>query len=741
MAIVEIEKGGRVPVEQNGSASRTVRSWSQVFPYASDVSGADSLIGQLSRSTWETLATKAAARALELDYVPLNEHFPLTRSDPTDIVVMRLDNRSFNALSRDDVKTIGELGERSAADLIAIRQAGSGTVRSIVNRLAWWNAERAVNDWVTSHSLAPVSSSDAADRLLDPSISDALRVVAGWHVLRGQPDSCLWSDIGLDGAPARVLDAWVQLQELTADRVAGADAPGPAAVLDELLLREDPRNLQILSRRLFADDPETLDVIGRDLDLTRERVRQIVGKSASRLQSELTGHQEGLADLGAALRQRIGIVSSLDRVLAAYPSLMDNVPAVAQPAWRVIDRLDDSFEISDGWAAVPSVSEAIDVTWALARSVANEIGVASVADVAAKLGFPLGERDSEFDLWLRYANLQTFRGCIALDARSIADWALIVLVQEARPLSVSDLSDLIPVERAESSVRNAIATDERIVRVDRDAFALAEWGMETYSGIRELIGRYLEDNDGSAALETLVVDLTTKFDVAETSVRAYAASFPYELRAGQVTRQDPDAQVKKGNLGTARRAYVTADGVSFRFQVTPDHWRGSGSVMPSDLARCIGLSEGQSLTLASPLGGQTVYWTGLQPSMGSVKRLVEHLQAVPGEWVMAEFGTDGSFSLRKLDLADKLGVALAQMMTGTEGELPVDARVAIAAALSLPEESDWASIISAARDRGEDDLANALMSDPEVNASKGVDARSTDTNATNVTVEDIMGLL
>lgn len=730
-----------MPVEDEGESFHIARYWSQVFPYASEVPGADSLVEKTSRSDWQALAMKAASNALEHDLVPLEEHFPLTRSDPTDIAVMWLDTRSFNALARDGVQTIGDLVKRSAADLIAIRQAGHGTVRSITNKLAWLNAERAVDGGVMADEGTPMSSSDAASGPLDSAMSDALRTVAGWHVLRGQPASRLWSDVGLDGAPARVLDAWAQLQELTADRVVGADAPGPAAVLNKLLSQEDPRNLQILCRRLFADHPETLDVVGRDLDLTRERVRQIVVKSTSRLQSQLTGHQEGLADLSAALRQRIGIVSSLDRVLAVYPSLMDVVPAVAQPAWRVIDRLDDSFEICDGWAAVPSVTEAIDVTWAEARGIVDENGVASARDVAAKLGFGSAERNSEFDHWLEYANLPQFRGLIVLDARSIADWAVIVLSQEGRPLSVSDLAHLIPVERAETSVRNAIAVDERIVRVNRDAFALAEWGMDTYSGIRELIGRHLDDNGGSAELESLVADLTKKFDVAETSVRAYASSFPYELRAGQVTRQDPDARVKKGNLGAARRAYATPKGVSFRFQVTSDHWRGSGSVIPSDLARCIGLSEGLSLVLACPLGVQSVYWTGLQPSMGSVKRLVEDLQAEPGEWVMAEFGTDGSFTLRKLNFSDRSGLALAKIMTGLEGGCPGDARSAIAAALSLPEESGWASIVSAARDRGEDDLVDALMGDPEVDAGQSLHAPSSATSMGNVTVEDIMDLL
>ena len=730
-----------MPTEQSGRTAGADRRWAKAFPLATDASGADRDIEETGGDAWRTLATRAAATARWFDSVPLKEHFPLTRDDDTEVEVLRLDTRSSNALAREGIWTVGELAERSAREVASIRQAGQRTVRTITNKLAWLNAERALGIGPIPNIPVLPDSADAVSEVLDPSMTEALRVIAGWHVLRGQPDSSLWSDSGLDGAPVRILEAWTQLQELRAENVMGADAPSPAAVLDELLSQEESRNVQILIRRLFADEPETLDAIGQDLDLTRERVRQIAGRAASRLQSEVTENHEGLADLGAALRQRIGVVGSVDRVLDVYPSLIEIVPVVGQPAWRVIDRLDDSFEIRDGWAAVPTVSDAARRTQEEIRKNTDLSGTASLVEVARAIGLYPEERAEEFLRWLDFLEMPYFKDRIVAEATSIPDWAVIVLAHEAKPLSAAEIGELIPVTRSESSIRNALATDERITRVDRRLFALASWGMEEYGGIRQLIGRHLDANGGSADLEALVADLTEKFDVAERSVRTYASSFPYEMHEGQVTRQDVQAQAREGNLGAARRAYATPEGVAFRFEVSAEHWRGSGSVIPSDLARSIGLSEGQSWTLSCKQGDQTIYWTGLQPSLGSVKRLVEQLGAEPGEWVMAEFGIDGSFSLRKLDFADRSGVALAQIMTGTESVPPGDAEAAIAVAFSLPKESGWASVIAAARDRGEDDLVAALMSDPAVDAGIDIDSGSSTTSAASVTVEDIMDLL
>jgi len=716
------------------------QSWSRVFPLATGAPDADAPIKDLDGSARQALAASAAATARVHDQELLEQHFPLMKADTTDITELRLDPRSFNALTRSGIRTIGDLGQQSARDLISLRQAGKRTVRSITNKLAWWSVQRTASNAVIPDDIELQTTSQDVGAVLGPELTDSLRDVAGWHVLRGQPDARLWSDAGLEGAPPRVLDAWARLQELRADNVLGADAPSPAAVLNELLSGEDPRNVQILERRLFADHAETLDAIGQDLDITRERVRQLLVKSTARLQSEVTGKHEGLADLGAALRQRIGVVSSLDRVLAVYPSLRDNVPVVGKPAWRIIDRLDDSFEIADGWAAVPTVNEAQRRTRELVREYADELGTASVASVASALGIDVVERADEFHQWLRFVDLPCFQERVVTQANSIPDWAVVVLAHEGRPLSAPEIAERMPITRTEASIRNACATDERIARVDRRSFGLAVWGLETYSGIRELIGRYLDSNGGSADLEELVSELTDKFDVADNSVRAYASSFPYELRHGQVTRQDPDAPSKEGNLRAARRSYATPDGVGFRFEVTADHWRGSGSVIPTDLARCIGLREGDSITLPCSDGDQAVYWTGLQPSIGSVKRLVEHLSIQPGEWAMAVFGTEGDFVLRRIDLAGLSGLSLAQSMTGTEHLPPGDARVAIAIALSLPAESGWSSIIAAARDRGEDDLVAALMSDPVVSADDGTAPPSTISDE-GVTVDDILDLL
>ena len=62
-----------------------------------------------------------------------------------------------------------------------------------------------------------------------------------------------------------------------------------------------------------------------------------------------------LATAGAAVRDLIGAVLPLADLIALMPALAHQVEAVGQPAWRVLDRLDDDYEIEDGWCASPTI--------------------------------------------------------------------------------------------------------------------------------------------------------------------------------------------------------------------------------------------------------------------------------------------------------------------------------------------------------------------------------------------------
>jgi len=234
--------------------------------------------------------------------------------------------------------------------------------------------------------------------------------------------------------------------------------------------------------------------------------------------------------------------------------------------------------------------------------------------------------------------------------------------------------------------------------------------------------------------------LTTQFTVADSSVRAYAQAHPFETQQGKVRRRETHA-VPAANPSSTRRLYRLDQGWALRLQLTEDHARGSGSVIPTALAVIVGLSPGDSLSIPSPDGTQSVYWTGIQPSLGSIRRLLDDFGPSDGGWAFAVFDDSGWFSLAPVCTGGRTGLALALALVGMPEADVADPRVALARALSLPTTSSWSSIISAARNRGEDDLAEAILADPDVDAAAISHSGRVTPPPSGSTVDEILDLL
>lgn len=172
--------------------------------------------------------------------------------------------------------------------------------------------------------------------------------------------------------------------------------------------------------------------------------------------------------------------------------------------------------------------------------------------------------------------------------------------------------------------------------------------------------------------------------------------------------------------------------------INADHVRGSGSVLSSVLAGLLGLKEGESRKLPSGASEQSIYWTGMQPSLGSIRRFIQEGICSEGDEVFAIFHDDGSFSVERILIPEEaVGIQRALYLAGFGGDSSEDPRNRFARALSLTTDQSWASIISTVRDRGDDDIAAALLSDGSISASEGASERTNE----NVSVDEILRLL
>ena len=645
----------------------------------------------------------------------IGQIFPILPAG-TDLASLPMTNRARNALARFGYQTAGDLQDLELGELLDLPQVGIGTVDSILQALAH----------ASTLDSAPILFTPQAEQARCPNardheaesagraepFMDDLQTVASWYAALGMPTRPLLDTPVPPCSPPEVIKARQRLELISAgDVLAQEQAELDAAeLLQRSVGRLEDRGRQILARRFFAGRPETLDELGQDLGLSRERVRQIEASARSDMVEALESGGV-LGTVSAAVRELVGTVLPLADLLTLIPALARPVEAVGQSAWRVLDRLDDAYEIKDGWCASPTVLSAQTETLARLQEQANRHGVASIGDLG-----PLNPNQPEESVlaslrdWLSYCGCVVDGDYVFTRIQSVGDRAAAILSVGGSPMSFQDILDRLGVERSPGSLRNAMASDDRFERVDRDRWALAEWGLESYSGVRALVREEVARGGGQVPMDTLIERITGRYTVTASSVIAYASAPPFEARAGIVRLAAGERDVRKGPERT-RRLYRRADAWLYRVKVTREHLRGSGSPAPMAVAALLGLQHGQARQLDSALGPQTISWTGNQPVFGTIRRFLVDSDIETGSEIFLVIGDDGSFRIEPVTTGDAGLLERALRLVGaTDAAARQQPRAALATAIGLPEESPAASVIGGYRERGDSDIADLLLS-------------------------------
>jgi len=641
-------------------------------------------------------------------FAGLNPAAPLT--------MLGLGTRAQNGLNRVGVHLAGDLFTWTLDDLLAMRNIGLGTVVDILQCFADASTEHATPVLLPSetgsgrHRARGQAADDDLASWGDSFIGD-LRLLAGWYAALGTPATALLDTEPRPGTPPEVVKARQRLLLISAVDVLDENEVGldAASLLAQCVDALDERAQEILARRFFADAPLTLDELGSSLGVTRERVRQIEGKA----RANMVGFLEpggALELVSASVREFIETVLPLDDLLALVPALAREVEAIGQPAWRVLDRLDDQYEIEDGWCVAPSMIGAQTVTLARLQELANQYGVVAIDEIEP---FSRHWTDSVASLrrWLEHCGYVLNGDYVFIRTQSLGDRAAAVLSVESVAMPSQVILDRLGIDRTLGSLKNAMSADDRFERVDRDQWALTEWGMESYVGVRGLIKQEVTKAGGRIELETLIQTITGRYSVSASSVVAYASAAPFEVRDSVVRIASKDRDVRKTPTRT-RRLYRRDGAWLYRVQVTKEHLRGSGSVAPVALAGVLELQFGESRQLDSPLGPQAMSWIGNQPTFGSIRRFLAAQDVALGAEIFLVLGDAGDFTVEVVPdvepLADPLQKSLVLAGSVTSRDIS-DARVTLARAIDIPEDTPITSVIGAYRDRGDEDIADLLI--------------------------------
>jgi Sigma-70, region 4/Bacterial RNA polymerase, alpha chain C terminal domain len=629
--------------------------------------------------------------------------------------LLDLGARAQNGLTRSGAHLAGDVFGWTLDELLDMRNFGLGTVVGILQAFADASTDRATPVLLPGqagsgrHRAAGERHDDELVSWGESFIGD-LRLLASWYAALGTPATALLETEPRPGTPPEVIKARQRLLLISAADVLDEHEVtlDAASLLAQCVGALDERAQQILARRFFADDPETLDELGTSLGVTRERVRQIEGKA----RANMVGFLEpggALELVSASVREFVESVLPLHDLLELVPALAREVEAVGQPAWRVLDRLDDQYEIEDDWCVAPSMVAAQTVTLSRLQELANQYGVVRI-DELEPINRHMIDPDQAQRRWLEYCGYVLHGEHVFIRTQSVGDRAAAVLSVEGAALGSQTILDRLGVDRTLGSLKNAMSSDERFERVDRDQWALAEWGMESYVGVRGLIKQEVTQAGGRIGLESLIQKITGRYSVTASSVVAYASAAPFEVRDGEVRVATKDRDVRKTPTRT-RRLYRRDGAWLYRVQVTKEHLRGSGSVAPVALAGVLELQYGESRQLESPQGPQLISWVGNQPTFGTIRRFLAAADVAIGAEIFLVLVDGGGFNVEVVPSPVTVSpIQKAMALAGVADWVDTaDARAALASAIDLPVEATINSVIGAYRDRGDEDIADLLL--------------------------------
>lgn len=482
----------------------------------------------------------------------------------------------------------------------------------------------------------------------------------------------------------------------------------PAVAFRVFFSELDERDQEILHAR-FSAHPETLEAIAERYDITRERVRQIVKKLRRSFEARLESNMLMIQRTELARAAIGGIVEISDiqgTLLVALP-MVDYLAADLDEALFFLLFPEGHFTRygdESPWFVDDDVR--LRLTGACERALTEGMPSEEFTDVVPEL-----RSVADPDGLLATIGLEEVDGEFVQRDLSMTERAVRLLRRTGSPLEFDGIVEALHAGGRTRYLRNALLADERIIRVDRDLFALEEWGLPIYSTVRDLMRQEIEASGGEADIAGMKERLTARFDIKASSIDAYARGPEFVRTAPGVIRlrgENEEVEDLERPLHTLRGCVRVGRRWALRVEVTGPILRGFSVTLPRGMGPHFGVPQGESATLRTDRSDEiSVVRRGLQDNIGRLRWVAEELGLSEGDvlFVLLPERKGGRISFSSLSRAD-IGRANARKRAGLLLGQDKDLSLALAcSALGMPRASRPAEVTDRLRSRGEHELA------------------------------------
>lgn len=449
-----------------------------------------------------------------------------------------------------------------------------------------------------------------------------------------------------------------------------------ASRLNTYLTSLSERDLEVATNTIFSGRHVNRREVGENHGISRERVRQIQSKIKQDLKSIADSY--GIIE---TLHNEINNVPliSVDGLYNLDHDLHTTIPAANTDLLYTLSTIYGTFEIQDGWAYIPQHSTSLTTIKKTIEEAGNEYGVCSFEDLE-NVNIP--------KQWVESCGYIVYKDKILTNTSSCNNHAAAVLSINGKPTTILDLLAQVERKATRRSLTNSLTQDPRIIRVNKNTWALAEWGIPEYKNIVDTMERIIAEHGGEIPRDTLFDTMCTSYNVSNDSITNYLYSGPFATKGNTITVRKNKEEHKKHRIQLSDTKYVyrIPGGWAQLRNVTREHVRGSGSHLPVAIDSLLNLTVGETKNLTTPLGDVTAKWNGAQIFIGSVKKFVDSYGLKPGDKMIFIFSEDGThFNVHPVSEEENTLEYLLSRM-GIPAEEPATFE-AVSSALSLDRNS------------------------------------------------------
>lgn len=310
-----------------------------------------------------------------------------------------------------------------------------------------------------------------------------------------------------------------------------AKPTGLACLLGGWAAGLDERRRIVFDHRIARTD-RLLAELGRSQGVSKERTRQLQVRLTRELSAWL--QQGTVADEVASLRARLHaacpVVRPWSQIQRAVPELAQLVPGTDVHVRDLTAIVIPELHQDGAWAAWQPIAALRSKT---VDTATRSLPVAKRRTRMAALQRNLVLDPAQWDTWLSTCGLHMYRGWVVRSNATVSELAEALLAAEGRPMNSAEIALHIGVRRWQ--VRDeCLGRDQRFRRTGPGVFALAEWELPAYRGIRREITEEVLAAGGQARLNDVAANLARRFGVSPSSVAHYARGPEFAQSDGMV---------------------------------------------------------------------------------------------------------------------------------------------------------------------------------------------------------------